>query len=396
MTRFRLNSGLAPLLVALLTVTGCATQSRLDTSATDTESGMAVANSPLGAELALVDESAPPVDESIAAVAPAPEGAVAPDAATADAAPSDTTAPPEMLATSAAAPTGDEVVTVTLGEPAPAAETLAATPAAAPAQEPEPPLVIEKPLYQGPIPYTSEIAQSIVNSSVSVWKSQSGSYTYYIGEKLIAEYFEGKGALTIRPDDAGASGLSCAWDRNNTLKTDAPKGSARDAARECDRLTRELVTALGTTHNPGPTPEEIAAAEAKAAAEAAAKAEAAAAKTKTTTIETAKPAPPPPAPAPLPTVVEVAKSRMTEHNLALWQSKSKTYNFFVGGVLDAEYAPGNETLTITTGGSGVTSLTCKYDADNSLWVRVDKNSIVDNPEATCDKLVNELAGKLQR
>lgn len=387
MTGFHLHLTIASLLVTTLVTAGCATQSRLDESAAATEADMAVADSPLGAELATFDAPLPPSSEDGASTAgEAAAGDVVlgtPPAGTADAA-ADTASP--------APESSDAIVTVTLDEPVANAPAVSAPAAAAPL----PPVATERPLYDGPLPYTSEIAQSIVGSRVSVWTSKTNSYTYYIGRKLVAEYAEDQRAIAIRPDDGGASGLVCTWDRDNNLKAMAPKDSGiRNTGKECERLTRELVTALGTTHNPGPTPEEIAAAEAaKAAAEAAAKAEAA--KAATVVGETKKPAPPPAPVAPLPTTVEIAKTRMAEHKLALWQNKNKTYNFFVGGVLDAEYAPGSETLTITTGAAGPLALTCKYDADNALWVKVDKSSVVDNPEATCDKLVNELAGKLQR
>ncbi len=382
-TTSSLNTGLAYLFLtaaALLVTPGCATRSAEDDLSATKDAGVAVASSPIPVDgLALSDGSSPVSgEENPAAIIASPEDAAQTAPATGE------------PAANEIASTADQVVTVTVGDAPATATAVIVEPIPAPA--PEPVVAIEKPLYEGPLPYTSEIVDSLVGSRLSVWSSTRNSYTYFIGRTLIAEYQEAGKKLAIRPDDAGASGLSCAWDMANQLNVDTQKGgNAKEADKTCDRLTRQLVTALGTAHQPKPTPEELAAA---AAAEAAAAAQASAA---ANTPATVKPMAEKLAPvAPLPTVVEIAKSRMTEHNLALWQSKDKTYNFFVGGLLDAEYSPKNETLTISSDGRGPSALTCKYDAENSLWVKVDKQTNINDPEAVCDRLINELTSKLQR
>ncbi|KAF0191830.1 MAG: hypothetical protein FD165_1553 [Gammaproteobacteria bacterium] len=385
MTTSSLNSGRAYLFLitaALLVTPGCATRSADDDLSAAKDPGVAVASSPISLDgLALFDGSSPVSgEEKPAAITTSPEDVAQPAPATGEPAAKDI------------ASTADQVVTVTVGDAPATATAVVAEPIPAPA--PEPVVAIEKPLYDGPLPYTSEIVDSLVGSRLSVWSSTRNSYTYFIGRTLIAEYQEAGKKLAIRPDDAGASGLTCAWDMDNQLMFNTQKGAVKDSSKTCDRLTRQLVTALGTVHQPKPTPEELAAA---AAAEAAAAAQAAQASAAAHTPATVKPLAEKLAPvAPLPTVVEIAKSRMTEHNLALWQSKDKTYNFFVGGLLDAEYSPKNETLTISSDGRGASALTCKYDAENSLWVKVDKQTNINDPEAVCDRLINELTSKLQR
>ena len=99
--------------------------------------------------------------------------------------------------------------------------------------------------------------------------------------------------------------------------------------------------------------------------------------------------------APLPPVAEIAKERIAENNLALWQSKNKSYEFFVGGLLEAKYSPGDKTLTVSNDDKGENTLTCKYDSENNLWVKVTDGSNISDPESACDQLVGELASRLQ-
>lgn len=107
--------------------------------------------------------------------------------------------------------------------------------------------------------------------------------------------------------------------------------------------------------------------------------------------------PPPPAAAATegspPDIADLARE-ISNHPRALWQSSSSSYEFFIGGLLNAEYSPDSKTLTLTSDRAEQQNLTCRYRFDNSL--EVDGPADIDDPERTCGELTRQLATTLDR
>ena len=87
-------------------------------------------------------------------------------------------------------------------------------------------------------------------------------------------------------------------------------------------------------------------------------------------------------------VASVLKKMETSPYTLYWRSKN-TYSYYVGGLFDAEYKPG-EGLIVKDESSGDASLTCKYDDAGSLG-NVEKDQKM---KEACGKLMFSLDNEL--
>lgn len=103
-----------------------------------------------------------------------------------------------------------------------------------------------------------------------------------------------------------------------------------------------------------------------------------------------------PAAAPAPTTEEIqnAMMRFTKHPRVLFQSSKGSYQYYVGGVLSAEYDPQNSTLRISPDQRTQSGPVCEYTQDGRLKL-TGKGKAQLETVATCNKLMNELTGFLR-
>ena len=98
----------------------------------------------------------------------------------------------------------------------------------------------------------------------------------------------------------------------------------------------------------------------------------------------------------LPDIAELAKE-IASNPLSLWQSTKNSYEFFIGGVLNAQYSPNEKILTVMADSKEQgtkAALTCKYTLDNTLKAEVPAGSDIKDPTGVCDRLTRELARTL--
>ena len=97
--------------------------------------------------------------------------------------------------------------------------------------------------------------------------------------------------------------------------------------------------------------------------------------------------------------IAVLANEIASHPRSLWQSTNSSYEFFIGGVLNAQYSPKEKTLTVMADNKGQgpqEALTCKYTLDNSLQAEAPAGSDIKDPTGACDRLTRELATSLTK
>ncbi|MFQ5470578.1 MAG: hypothetical protein ACE5EH_09775 [Gammaproteobacteria bacterium] len=86
--------------------------------------------------------------------------------------------------------------------------------------------------------------------------------------------------------------------------------------------------------------------------------------------------------------VKALTSKIEQHRRTLWLSRTSSYRFYVGGIVDSIYDPAKSTLTISSGNSD-SPLTCEYSIDGKLNKKNRKDS------EACLTLAHELHKYLQ-
>lgn len=97
----------------------------------------------------------------------------------------------------------------------------------------------------------------------------------------------------------------------------------------------------------------------------------------------------------LPDIADLARG-LTRHPRALWQSQSARYEYFIGGVLQARYAPGEQLLTLLDASHARAGLVCHFDFANNLTTETPQRIKATQAEQFCGELIRELHGALTR
>ena len=100
------------------------------------------------------------------------------------------------------------------------------------------------------------IGEAIKEDRRSLWDRDSGTFVYYVGGELYAQYHPWEHYLQIRADNKGASNLSCHWaaDAALTMNADGMPIPA-DAEETCKQLLDKLekfVTPSSVLSHKGP------------------------------------------------------------------------------------------------------------------------------------------------
>lgn len=93
-------------------------------------------------------------------------------------------------------------------------------------------------------------------------------------------------------------------------------------------------------------------------------------------------------------IVDTIK-KLTTHPRVRYLSRTAQYDYYVGGLIDAEYDINKNQLVVTNSPAKDTgAVTCEYSKDGNMIN--DKNSAPSQTVAECNKLINELTGLLAR
>ncbi len=80
--------------------------------------------------------------------------------------------------------------------------------------------------------------------------------------------------------------------------------------------------------------------------------------------------------------------KLTKHPRVLYMSSKAQYNYYVGGLFNAEYNPGKQIFTISNDARQDSTLSCQYGKDGTM---IDQAKLDANTVGQCGQLVNTLS-----
>ena len=101
------------------------------------------------------------------------------------------------------------------------------------------------------------------------------------------------------------------------------------------------------------------------------------------------------APAPTPEEIQQAMARFSKHPGVLFQSSKGRYQYYVGGILNAEYDPQKSVLRVTPDQKMQSGPICEYLPDGKLKLSGKTGKAQLESIATCNELLHELTGYLK-
>ena len=91
------------------------------------------------------------------------------------------------------------------------------------------------------------------------------------------------------------------------------------------------------------------------------------------------------------TISDVVKL-IRDHGSSMYKVGDDSYQFFVGGLIDAKYFPGDKRLSVSDA-SANDGLTCNYTIEGNLQTEADEDAAKEFTQG-CESLVKKLSGLL--